>query len=901
MKGWKASAFGRLRSFQARLLLLATATSAVAALLVCGTLVVLHQLGIRALVVEQLESQGEVVAFNAVATLAFDQPDEAVEVLASLRGVEQVAAAYLFSSDGRLFASRELMTGRTLPAVAALAPGLYTQDSWLVQHTPVMVDGQRLGSLALVYDRSWMQRRMWLNVAAALLITALATVAASLLARRLQRALAVPVNELIGTSRRVSETGDYSLRAHHYDNDELGELTDAFNSMLTRIDQQAGEVRRVHSQFEVAVEASPQGMAMVDAEGRIVLVNRMMEELFGYARAELVGQPIEMLVPAASRRPHHEYRRQFQLAPRKRAMGADRDLNGVRRDGSEFPVEIGLNPIQTERGLRVLISVVDITERKRAAEALRDRERRLHTLTNAVPAFVWRSDSEGKVLEINQRWYEYTGAAPDQPVDQSRANAIHPEDRQRTEKLWREARAAESPWEGEMRILRHDGTYRWFLGRAVPMRDDSGALTGWFGTTTDIEDRKRAETQRDELLRSEREARREAERTSRVKDEFVATLSHELRTPVAAILGWTYVLRKEAGENAALLDGLDTIERNARAQTQLIEDLLDVSRIVSGKIRLDVQLVELPDVIEAAIETVRPAAQSKGIRLQKIIDSRVTPVHGDFGRLQQIVWNLLSNAVKFTPKDGRVQVTLQRINSHLEISVSDTGEGIEPEFLPHLFERFSQADASSSRTHSGLGIGLALVKHLTELHGGTVRASSGGRGQGATFTVELPLAIMPRQDEFDEERMHPTAGLRPPAIESSDLQDVKVMVVEDERDARHFIVRLLEDARATVRAAASASAALLEMATFMPDVIVSDIGLPQMDGYAFMHELRQRPAADGGRIPALALTAFARAEDRTRALRSGYQMHVAKPVEPAELLAAIASLASLKARQKPGT
>jgi CheY-like chemotaxis protein len=409
--------------------------------------------------------------------------------------------------------------------------------------------------------------------------------------------------------------------------------------------------------------------------------------------------------------------------------------------------------------------------------------------------------------------------------------------------------------------------------------------------------------QREELLESERHARHEAERQSRVKDEFLATLSHELRTPLNAILGWSQVLRQRADAVAAgaapgpdllaeLVEGLEVIERNTRVQTQLIDDLLDMSRITSGKLRLDVQQVDLADVVKAAVASVRHAAEGKNIRLQVVIDPLAGPVRGDPGRLQQCVWNLLTNAVKFTPKGGKVQVSLERVNSHLEVCVADDGEGIKPELLPHLFERFRQGDASTTRRHGGLGLGLSIVKHLVELHGGRARAKSPGPGQGSTFCVDLPLMVVHRPPE-DPSRTHPRA--QPQMSSWSDLPSlagVTVLAVDDEPDALGLVKRVLEGCGARVLTAVSAREALDLVAAERPDMIVSDIGMPDEDGYDFIRKVRALPAAQGGRTPAAALTAFARAEDRTRALRAGYQTHVTKPVEPSELTAVVASLAN---------
>ncbi len=331
----------------------------------------------------------------------------------------------------------------------------------------------------------------------------------------------------------------------------------------------------------------------------------------------------------------------------------------------------------------------------------------------------------------------------------------------------------------------------------------------------------------------------------------------------------------------------------------MIEDLLDMSRIVSGKLRMDVQQVALPAVIEAAIEAVRPAAEAKQLSLEKMLDPNAGPVRGDPSRLQQVVWNLLANAVKFTPRGGRVQIALGQVNSHVEITVSDTGQGINPEFLPHVFERFRQADASTTRRHSGLGLGLAIVRHLVESHGGTVAVASPGESQGTTFSVTLPLVIL-HQSEDGSQRVHPrteTGGTA--AAPSPDLRGVRVLVVDDELDSRLLVKRLLEDRHATVLTAASTAEALIAIREQNPTVILSDIGMPEADGYTLIHQVRSLPAHQGGNLPAAALTAFARSEDRCRALASGFQIHLSKPIEPAELLAAVASLADRKTMGDP--
>jgi PAS domain S-box-containing protein len=384
---------------------------------------------------------------------------------------------------------------------------------------------------------------------------------------------------------------------------------------------------------------------------------------------------------------------------------------------------------------------------------------------------------------------------------------------------------------------------------------------------------------------------RETQEANRLKDEFLAMLSHELRTPLTAILGWAHMLRTGQFDDSNVTSAYETIERNARAQAQLIDDLLDVSRIITGKLRLDMRAVNPNAFIESAIEAVRPGAESKGVRIQKIMDTGVATVSGDPVRLQQVVWNLLSNAVKFTPRGGLVQLRLSRVNSHVEIAVSDTGQGISTDFLPHVFDRFRQADQKITRQHGGLGLGLSIVRHLVELHGGTVRADSEGEGRGATFTVMLPVAPVYVKTDAGE-RVHPAARETLPAYDCPErLDGLKVLIIDDERDTLEMLRIGLTHCGADVTVFSSAVEALEALSSSTPDVIISDIGMPDMDGYEMMRKIRGLPAESGGRTPAVALTAYARTEDRLHALRSGYQMHVPKPVELAELVAVIASLA----------
>ncbi|MDB4988715.1 MAG: domain S-box protein, partial [Myxococcaceae bacterium] len=404
----------------------------------------------------------------------------------------------------------------------------------------------------------------------------------------------------------------------------------------------------------------------------------------------------------------------------------------------------------------------------------------------------------------------------------------------------------------------------------------------------DISERKRIEVERERLLESESEARRQAEEASHLKDEFLATVSHELRTPLNAMLGWVHLLRSGTLAPDKRERALETVERNARAQAKLIEDLLDVSRILAGKLGLQIEPLAMHALVEAALETVRPAAEAKNIVLQPVL-AMGGVVMGDAHRLQQVVWNLLSNAVKFTPRGGQIRVHVAARDSSVELIVADTGQGIASEFLPHVFERFRQQDGGTARVHGGLGLGLSIVRQLVELHGGTVSVYSAGIGRGASFTVRLPLALARGQEASSSAALQQallTNALRCPA----ELAELDVLVVDDEHDAREMLRAMLETCGARVRVATSVSEAVRAFEAAPPALLVSDIGMPEADGYVLIEKVRKLGPDAGGRVPAIALTAYARSEDRTRALLSGFDSHVAKPIEPLELLAVIASL-----------
>jgi len=566
--------------------------------------------------------------------------------------------------------------------------------------------------------------------------------------------------------------------------------------------------------------------------------------------------------------------------------------------------ESRLLEIQSKLEERVQERTLELTRANeilgREIEARKDAElarARLAAIVESSEDAIVGKDLDGTVTSWNdgaRRMFGWAGSEIiGRPVALLRPPELHDEEVDRLQRVQRGERVEQYE---SVRVAK-DGRLLDVSVSISPIRGVAGEIIGTSKIVRDVSARKQIEREREALLVGERTARAEAEAANRMKDEFLATISHELRTPLNSILGWSHMLLKDASgefpgqKRLAPSDvevGLGTIERNARLQAQLIEDLLDMSRIISGKVRLDVQRVELQSVIEAAMETVRPAFEAKEIRVQTLLDPRASAVHGDPGRLQQVLWNLLSNAVKFTPKGGRIQVALQRVNSQIEITVTDTGVGIEPDFLPYVFDRFRQADASTTRRHGGLGLGLSIVRSLVEMHGGTVTAKSQGVDKGSTFAVELPLVAL-HDDELG--RRHPHAlGRAVPKTESVALDGVRVLVVDDELDARRLVQRVLEANGAVVETAGSAQEGLRAIQRTRPDVILSDIGMPEEDGYEFIRRVRASKSGNEREIPAIAITAFARSEDRTRALLAGFKSHIVKPVDPAELIAVVASV-----------
>jgi PAS domain S-box-containing protein len=653
--------------------------------------------------------------------------------------------------------------------------------------------------------------------------------------------------------------------------------------------------------LQAIIRACPLAIMGLQADGTVRIWNPAAERIFGWSQQEVFGQ----FLPAIPPDKQNEFLN--NLATTIQGQG----LVGVeaqrqRKDKTQIDVELWTAPVdEAQAGISCVSVVADITARKQAEVALRLSEERLHGFVSSNVIGILFGDFEGGIQEANDEFLRIVGYTRE---DLQRGNLrwiditppeYMPLEAERIAEARR--RGACTPYEKE--YIRKDGSRVPVLvgyGLVLAVREEAVAFI------LDLSDRKRAEVEREQLLRREQQAREQAEAANRVKDEFLAVLSHELRTPLNPILGWTRLLRTRQFDTVAADRALDTIERNAKLQAQLIEDLLDVSRILQGKVQLVASPVNLVNTIAAALETVRLSAEAKNIQIQTRLNLEVGLVNGDGNRLQQVVWNLLANAVKFTPSGGRVEVRLEQIeqeaeglwagrelgeasssfiphpSSFVQIIVTDTGQGIHPDFLPYVFEYFRQADSSTTRKFGGLGLGLAIARQIVELHGGTIQAESSGEGLGATFTVRLPIAPVGAENSTDQSS--PT--------QVTDLTGLQILVVDDEADMRELAEFILLQQGALVKVASSAAEAMAMLSQVIPDVLLCDIGMSGMDGYTLMRQIRSRSPNAGGRIPAIALTAYAGEYDRHQALAAGFQKHISKPIEPEELVNAIVQVAN---------
>ncbi|HZE68270.1 MAG TPA: MASE1 domain-containing protein [Pyrinomonadaceae bacterium] len=672
--------------------------------------------------------------------------------------------------------------------------------------------------------------------------------------------------------------GEKFLGAMEFFSEEIRQPDNALLAMFGSVGNQIGqfmERRRAEEKLIEFFENATEAINWVGEDGTILRANQAELQMLGYSAEEYIGRNITEF--------HVDQKTIADILERLSAGETlqMRPAQMRRKDGSIVDVLINSSAyFENGRFIHTSCFTRDVTEQLRADKALRQ----LASIVETTDDVIIGKDLNGIVTSWNaasQKLYGYTaGEMIGTPV----SNLIPPDRPDEEPEILSRLRRGESVDHYETVRMSKDGKLIQVSLTVSPIRDASGQVIGCSKIARDITDRKRAEAEREALLRREHEARAEAEEANRVKDEFLATLSHELRTPLNAILGWSTLLRNDKLGSDDAKRAVEIIERNARVQSQLIEGVLDVSRIVSGKLQLTVRPLYLSSVIEAAIDSMRPAADARNMSLQVPGVEHEPLVSGDANRLQQVVWNLLSNAVKFSPPGGEITVQLQPAGDEVEIVVRDTGQGISAEFLPHVFDRFRQADSSTTRKHGGLGLGLAIVRHLVELHGGSVTADSEGEGRGATFRVSLPSI---REDSTLRRPLLMATG--PASIDATlALAGLKVLIVEDHPDARHLLTEMLLTCNAEVKAAMSAAEALKLVGEWQPEVVVSDISMPDVDGYEFIRELR---ALDrNGGIPAIAVTAYAHAEDRERALAAGFQSHLSKPVELSELVLSIAEV-----------
>ena len=623
------------------------------------------------------------------------------------------------------------------------------------------------------------------------------------------------------------------------------------------------------------VESSDDAIVSKDLDGTVVSWNRAAERLFGYAAPEMIGRSIRVIVP-----PDRQTEEDHVLATVGRGEVVDHfETVRLRKDGSLVPISLTVSPIKNAAGGVIGASKIarDLTRIQRSQrDAIR-----LAAIVQSSDDAIISKDLNSIVTSWNGAAERMFGYAASEMVGKS-IRLIIPDDRQYEEDdVLFKIRRGEPVEHYETVRRRKDGSLIPISLTVSPILDNDGVVVGASKIARDISDRTRAEEERQRLLVIARDA-------SRMKDEFLATLSHELRTPLNAIVGYLRLLQAGLIGGEKQRRAIDTIARNAASLTQIVEDMLDVSRIISGKVRLNVQSVELSILILETVETTRPASDARGVRVETIVDPDVGPVSGDPERLRQILWNLMSNAVKFTDRGGHVQVRLARVDSHIELTVTDTGIGIPPEFVPHVFERFRQADAGVSRVYGGLGLGLAIARHLVELQGGHISVHSEGVGRGSTFRVELPLrSVPPIAAEPSDQRYAPAVDVH---LEVPQLKGMKILVVDDDRDALALVREILEATGATVVTADSGMDALDRLRRSKPDLLIADLAMPNMDGFELIDQARRCEDLDIQRVPAVALTAFARSEDRARALRNGFQLHLSKPIDPAELMAAAAAL-----------
>jgi len=635
--------------------------------------------------------------------------------------------------------------------------------------------------------------------------------------------------------------------------------------------------RRTDDIYRKAIEdIRDYAIFITDPSGLITNWNVGAQHILGYSEEEIIGKDASKFFTPEDRAKGVP---QKELATAAAAGRAEDERWHVRRDGSRFWASGVVTPVRDDTGKLIGFSKVmrDMTERNRLTEE-RDR---FFALSMDMLSIV---HLDGRFQRVNPAFQKVLGFSEEELLTMSLFELVHPDDRVRTLTGYEKLAAGQSIKSMDNRLRSKDGTYKWVAWSYFPVPEDGLA----FGVGRDVTELRKIE----EVLRLRAE---ELENANRVKDEFLATMSHELRTPLTSILGWSRLLDSNQLNEKEKERAVHVIQRNAEAQSRLIEDLLDVSRIITGKLRIEFQPVSFASVADSAINSMRPAVDAKQLQLETTIDPAAGPILGDPARLQQIVTNLLSNAIKFTPNGGKIEIRLERFDSHVRLAVTDTGVGIPPEHLPHIFERFRQVDSSNVRAHGGLGLGLAIVDYLVRRQGGAVSAESEGINKGATFTVEFPLT----SSEVISSELGPVPLISRPTktfLDSSDLltdeklKDLRILVVEDDSDTQELLKTVLERHGAHVTAVSSSAGALAEIKHVKPDVIISDIAMAGENGYDLIRKIRSLGPEKGGHVPAIALTAYAGPSDRRRALLAGFQTHLAKPVEPDELLAVILNL-----------
>jgi PAS domain S-box-containing protein len=638
------------------------------------------------------------------------------------------------------------------------------------------------------------------------------------------------------------------------------------------------------SHFAVLLQSVSLGVIGVTPDGVISVWNGTSERLFGYSADEIVGKPLSVLTPQHLADQERLVIEGLQHSDQIRDVETQR----IHKDGHTIDVYLTYSAVRDHADTisGVFVIAANVAETKRMERAELD-QLFLSAIVSSADDAIVSKDLNGVVTSWNKAAEKLFGYTSDEMIGQPIARLIPVDHPNEEPEILARIRRGERIAHYETQRVRKDGRMIDVSLTVSPIKDSLGRVIGASKIARDISEQKRAVVREREALREAQQARRHAEEASRTKDEFLATISHELRTPMTAIVGWSHLLLSGQLGPELQQKAFETIDRNARSQAQLIEDLLDISRIVSGKLRVDFKPVELQPVVLAAIEAVRPSAEAKRVRLQTRLEPEINPILGDAERLQQVVWNLLSNAIRFTPSGGWVKVELRRDEKEIELRVSDNGIGIRAEFLPNIFDRFTQADSSITRAQGGLGMGLAIVKSLVELHGGVVSAYSAGEGHGAVFTIRVP--VTPARHDLAP-GLPPSRTTAETALHCPELVGVKILVVDDEQDTCEMLRFIFNQAGAVVETADSAETALEAFDRWKPEILVSDIGLPHVDGYALIRNIRhQRHSA----IPAVALTAMARIDDRIKALNAGYQMHVAKPVDPRELISIVAGLAGL--------